>query len=568
MKAQLWLIGVIVFLVGCQRVPIQIPEAVQGVQDLALFPVAATATAATATPFQPVQPTLTHTPGVVPRLAFDDSVPPALRAGLALDGQAVLAEPSESANLFLGMEVESGSNQQVDWVYALAAPFPTVPDGVGLDELMSAWGGKPSPTFSGAPLLMSVETRAAFKVLWGEPADGAVIDLEAGDILDYAWEEMPAWALVPFEGLEPRWKVLSVEGLSPLDSEFDLATYPLRVTFGISGDEAALRMLKEQPDEARVLLPPSNRDPSKMTTLVLTGVTALVRATGDKMERNGMTYPGEDIRSWLEDADLTHVSNESAFASDCPYADPFQANLRFCSRPEYIELLEYVGVDIIELSGNHILDWGAPAFLDTLAMYRARNWYYFAGGKDETEARQPLLMEHNGNRLAFIGCNSVGPTFAWASGSKPGAANCEDYEWIKAEISNLADAGYIVIVTLQHNEFNVLTSTPYQRRDFPALAEAGAAIVSGSQAHYPNPFAFYEGRFIHFGLGNLFFDQMDAFIAPGIQREFIDRHIFYDGRHISTVILTAHLEDFSRPRPMTAEERAAFLAETFKASGW
>ena len=107
------------------------------------------------------------------------------------------------------------------------------------------------------------------------------------------------------------------------------------------------------------------------------------------------------------------------------------------------------------------------------------------------------------------------------------------------------------------------------RRGFVGkTAAAGAAIVSGSQAHYPNPFDFYEGRFIHYGLGNLFFDQMDAFIAPGIQREFIDRHIFYDGRHISTEILTAHLEDFSRPRPMTDEERSAFLSEAFTASGW
>jgi poly-gamma-glutamate synthesis protein (capsule biosynthesis protein) len=55
---------------------------------------------------------------------------------------------------------------------------------------------------------------------------------------------------------------------------------------------------------------------------------------------------------------------------------------------------------------------------------------------------------------------------------------------------------------------------------------------------------------------------------PGIRREFIDEHIFYDGRYVSTELLTAMLEDYSRPRPMTADERAAFLSEYFSLSGW
>jgi poly-gamma-glutamate synthesis protein (capsule biosynthesis protein) len=49
---------------------------------------------------------------------------------------------------------------------------------------------------------------------------------------------------------------------------------------------------------------------------------------------------------------------------------------------------------------------------------------------------------------------------------------------------------------------------------------------------------------------------------------FVDRHVFYDGRHISTELLTGLIEDYSRPRPMTAEERKDFLGRMFSASGW
>ena len=104
----------------------------------------------------------------------------------------------------------------------------------------------------------------------------------------------------------------------------------------------------------------------------------------------------------------------------------------------------------------------------------------------------------------------------------------------------------------------------HRRFGFRRMADAGALIVSGSQAHTPQAMEFYNGSFIHYGLGNLFFDQMVDFARP----EFIDRHVFYDGRYISTELLTAILEDYAKPRPMTPEERAKLLTDIFAASEW
>ena len=64
---------------------------------------------------------------------------------------------------------------------------------------------------------------------------------------------------------------------------------------------------------------------------------------------------------------------------------------------------------------------------------------------------------------------------------------------------------------------------------------------------------------------HLFFDQMDDMAT---RQMFADKLIIYDGRHLSTVLFTGLSEDYSRPRPMTADERAAFLKTIFKASGW
>ena len=98
------------------------------------------------------------------------------------------------------------------------------------------------------------------------------------------------------------------------------------------------------------------------------------------------------------------------------------------------------------------------------------------------------------------------------------------------------------------------------------MAEAGAVIVSGSQAHQPQGMEFLNGAFIHYGLGNLFFDQYD--LCPACRQGLIDRHVFYNGRYISTELLPLQFIDYSRSRPMTVDESNALLEELFTASGW
>ncbi|MEW6651274.1 MAG: CapA family protein, partial [Chloroflexota bacterium] len=133
------------------------------------------------------------------------------------------------------------------------------------------------------------------------------------------------------------------------------------------------------------------------------------------------------------------------------------------------------------------------------------------------------------------------------------------------------EEGYLVIFTFQYFETYRHWVLNFEKEDFRKPADAGAVIVSGSQAHHPMAMEFYGDSFIHYGLGNLFFDQMwvDTVTIPeGTRKEFIDRHVFYDGKHISTELLTAYLEDYSRPRPMTAAERRDFLQAIFTAAGW
>ncbi|MDK1045110.1 MAG: CapA family protein [Anaerolineales bacterium] len=439
------------------------------------------------------------------------------------------------------------------WIYAVVAPFPTIEDQISLEELRRAW------TSAESEIALYLTDRVANELatLLGSEAK---LQLASGErILDQVWEARNAYAIIPFEKLEPRWKVIRLDNRSPLDRDFDSQSYPLVVSFGLSGDPELMDLLDPLLD-----WPHSNRDPDKMTTVLMTGVSALVRATAWRMDRYGADYPGQQIGAIMRQADITHISHESAFTEDCPPPDPVQTSLRFCSAPRHLPLFEAVGVDLIELSGNHLADWGTEALLSTLDLYDQQGFETFAGGRDLAEARLPALIEHNGNRIAFLGCNEPGPAYVWAKADRPGALRCDD-DGLMERVTQLADDGYSVIFTFQWRESASTSPLPDQIDAFRRAIEAGAVIVSGSQAHRPQSMEFYAGGLIHYGLGNLFFDQM---YKLSLRQEFLDRHTFYDGRYINTELVTAMLEDFAQPRPMTEVERAALLGEIFAASGW
>jgi hypothetical protein len=507
------------------------------------------------TPFGPAPPSAT--PRVL-RVWLSPALPdPLLQAALAVRTAApgrieLVDEPGQATIRF----EPDGERLVAEWVYAVVVPFPSFAEDETLAALRGRWPGD-------GELLSTPATALALEAVLGVPDEVGIRSVSGDQLLEMAWAERQAMAIVPFEALEPRWRVLQVDGQSPLGRDFNPEAYPLIVRFGMSGDPADSAELVDLMSATDGWIA-TNRDPDRLTVVVMTGVTALTRATAWRMDTRGVSYPGLAIGDWLRGADLTHTSHEVAFADNCPPADPGQASLRFCSDPRNVALFESVGIDLIELTGNHVMDWGSQAFLFTLDLYRARGLGTFAGGEDDVAAAQPYLFEHHGNRLAFLGCNAAGPGRAWATPTSPGAARC-DPEADAARVSRLREQGYLPVFTFQWPESYRPAPLPDQVAGFRGMIDAGAAIVSGSQAHRPQSFEFYGGGLIHYGLGNLFFDQM---WSEATRQELIDRHVFYAGRHISTEVLTAYLEDYAQPRPMTPEERAALLDEIFRASGW
>ena len=64
----------------------------------------------------------------------------------------------------------------------------------------------------------------------------------------------------------------------------------------------------------------------------------------------------------------------------------------------------------------------------------------------------------------------------------------------------------------------------------------------------------------------MFFDQY--YETPETRKAFIDRHVFYNGKYISTELITIKFINNAQSRLMTPAERSDLLTTVFQASGW
>jgi poly-gamma-glutamate synthesis protein (capsule biosynthesis protein) len=503
------------------------------------------------------------------QLAADESLPPALRDVLQtwLDGQAgdwiwagAGGTDGQRADLSIGWQKRWGARPLAQMVLVPVAPFPSLRENVAAAALQRAWQGRPQDGDEPFRLLVSPDAAAALEGLFGPAGIGAAVDVvPASELVDRLWQTPGALGLVPFERLEPRLSALSVDRLSPLDREFEAADYTLLARVWASGP---VRDLEDLAAIVEASGAGTNRHPGRMTVLIVTGVTALTRGVAIQIEARGDgAWPARRVADLLAAADLTHVSHEVSFLADCAIEPDMEA---FCARPTYLETLRLAGVDLVELTGNHNLDLGPGPALYSLDLYAEAGMHTFGGGRTPAEARQPLLLTHNGNRLAFLGYNQFGPDYAWASETRPGAARFSP-EAMATDLAQIRDQADLVFLQLQYTETYSAEPLPQQVIDFRAAMDAGADVVTGSQAHQPQAIEFYRGRPIFYGLGNLFFDQT---WSDATRQGLVVRHVIYDGRLLASQLIPTVMDDDCQPWVAEWAEREAILEAVFAASSW
>ncbi len=352
------------------------------------------------------------------------------------------------------------------------------------------------------------------------------------EIYDSSFQTANDFKLIPISELDFTKKLLSINGHYYLDDFTSGAVYRI-VSFKSEKFNEEIKPLVTNTFSVRA--------PSKDTTLTFaqTGVTALSRGMNAKLNAVGgdATYFAEKIKDYLSGFDITHTSNESSFTD-------FASSSNICSDKRFIDTLTAIGLDVVELTGNHNQDCGDTAARETIDTYIAKGIKMVGGGKTADEAAVPLRLSEKNSNITMLAFNQStgGATYD----DTPGAN--QYYEEVAAkQIKEAKARGDLVVVDVQYYECSAYaseyedptcdkanSSAGDQIGFFRHLIDLGADVVVGTSAHQAQTYELYGDGVIYYGLGNLFFDQI---WWPGTTRSLVLAHYIYNGKLLQTKLV-------------------------------
>ena len=206
------------------------------------------------------------------------------------------------------------------------------------------------------------------------------------------------------------------------------------------------------------------------------------------------------------------------------------------SSPKLVPALTYGGYTILSLAGNHTLDLGYEALLDTMERLQKANIAMVGVGKGIEEARKPTIVEVKGTRIAFLAYNSIGPDGYEAGIERPGCAPMrirtiyeqmdyqpgtpcrivtipkrDDLDALVADVSKAKSQADIVIMSIHWGIHNVPAEIAMYERDVAKAAiDAGVDLILGHHPHILKGIDVYKGKVIFHSLGNFVME-----IKPG-----------------------------------------------------
>jgi len=212
----------------------------------------------------------------------------------------------------------------------------------------------------------------------------------------------------------------------------------------------------------------------------------------------------EGIRAEIEAADIFMVNQEFPFTErGTPAADKqFTFRLPF----DRFHIMKEMGIDIVTLANNHILDYGAEGLLDSCEILEREGIPYVGAGKNLERAKKLETITVKGKTIGFLGTSRVYMDGSWAAGpDHPGVFSTYDSRQAVKAIQEARELCDYLVVYVHWGVERETTPKEYQRTMGKEYIDAGADLVIGSHPHVLQPVEYYKDKPIVYSLGNFVF---------------------------------------------------------------
>lgn len=261
-------------------------------------------------------------------------------------------------------------------------------------------------------------------------------------------------------------------------------------------------------------------------------------AVGGDIFANGHFYDGErpisptfdDVTAITGAADVVFANYEMPLSTR---GQPIEKLANIRADPAIAADIGRLGLDVVSLANNHMMDYGAEALADTIANLTAQRIALVGAGKTLAEAIEPTFVEAGGRTIGFLAFTCLVAPGAGASASAPGVAaihvhssyqinpywqaeepgepamvtiktfaDSAEQEFAEERVRDLRKQVDFLCLSL-HWGYGGLSSriAEYQRPLGYAMIDAGADIILGNHVHAVQGIERYKGKLILYSPG-------------------------------------------------------------------
>jgi len=291
----------------------------------------------------------------------------------------------------------------------------------------------------------------------------------------------------------------------------------------------------------------SKLDQGKIIRLVATGDVIPARGANWPAVKSGnFNYNWEKTADYLKTADLTLVNLEAPLLKNCPLATE---GFTFCGDAQHIQGLLFAGVDVANITNNHIGNYGQVGINETISLLETN-------GVEWSGFSRLAIKEIKGTKFGFLGYNGIGVKI--------------NREAMAKEITESKKKVDVLVVSVHWGEEYVLVPdedgniAPDKPIEIGHLMiDSGADLVIGNHPHWVQGVEFYKGGLITYAHGNFIFDQT---WSAETQEGVVGEYIFYENRLVDVRYKPIVVDKSYQPIFVESERAAKILNQVQSSS--
>jgi poly-gamma-glutamate synthesis protein (capsule biosynthesis protein) len=293
----------------------------------------------------------------------------------------------------------------------------------------------------------------------------------------------------------------------------------------------------------------------KEISLIAVGDVSFSRGVERAFKKaDDINYPLLKIRDYFKTADLVFGNLETPITKGAEIPD---FEMIFRSNPGTEQALKKASFSILSLANNHTPNFGESGLIDTFNYLDDAGIEYVGAGRNTKEANQPVFIEKEGIKLAFLAYNDndVVPNSYEALEDRAGTAFMRIDKMIKAVKEAKKEANFVIVS--MHSGIEYVNEPNNSQVNFARAAiDSGADLIIGHHPHVVQVMEKYKDKFIFYSLGNFIFDQPQSLET----REGIAIKVYFTKNNVNKIsILPVFMEKLAQPRMANDQESEKIL---------